>query len=179
VDARLHHVQGKAKLVSSSRATSSGTVELLIEFYREKLQQLLEHQAHARHVSQYDANNTYQYIVNREDVQLTWLAKAIADGGGAVPDAPTAISDARGNDAAALFSADAKAAAEFIARWRPRVDAMEHARHQAMLRVILGETREQQRFFEQALAGRTDLLGRRASAAGPSHGDVLPARWIE
>ena len=80
--------------MSSSRATSSGTVELLIEFYREKLQQLLEHQAHARHVSQYDANNTYQYIVNREDVQLTWLAKAIADGGGAVPDAPTAISDA-------------------------------------------------------------------------------------
>jgi len=71
--------------VSSPRATSSGTVELLIEFYREKLLQLLTHQAHARHVAQYDANNTYQYIINREDVQLTWLAKAIADAGGAVP----------------------------------------------------------------------------------------------
>ena len=56
----------------------AGTVELLIEFYREKLAQLLQHQTHARHVSQYDANNTYQYIVNREDVQLTWLARAIS-----------------------------------------------------------------------------------------------------
>ena len=56
---------------------------------------------------------------------------------------------------------------------------MDHARHRAMLNVILGETREQQRFFEQALAGRTDLLGRRSSVAGPAHGEVLPARWIE
>ena len=56
---------------------------------------------------------------------------------------------------------------------------MDHARHRAMLRVVLGETREQQRFFEQALAGRTDLLGRRGSAAAPAKGDVLPARWIE
>jgi hypothetical protein len=48
-----------------------------------------------------------------------------------------------------------------------------------MLRVILGETREQQRFFEQARAGRTDLLGRRGEAAGPALGEVLPARWIE
>ena len=179
MDARLHHVQGKTELVSSSPARSSGTVELLIEFYREKLHQLLQHQAHARHVSQYDANNTYQYIINREDVQLTWLAKAIADGGGAVPDVATAVAEAREDDAATLFKADAAGAADFITRWRPRVDSMEHARHQAMLRVILGETREQQRFFEQALAGRTDLLGRRTSAAGPAQGDVLPARWIE
>jgi hypothetical protein len=56
---------------------------------------------------------------------------------------------------------------------------MDNARHRAMLRVILGETREQQRSFEQALAGRTDLLGRRGGAAAPAKGDVLPARWIE
>ena len=48
-----------------------------------------------------------------------------------------------------------------------------------MLRVILGEVLEQKRFFEQALAGRTDLLGRRADVLGPSHGDVLSSRWIE
>jgi hypothetical protein len=154
------------------------TIELLIEFYRDKLAQLLRHQAHARYVTQYDANNTYQYIINREDVQLTWLAKAIGDGGGAVPDVAAPVVDA-GRDAAAFFKGDAASAADFITRWRPRVDAMENARHQAMLRVILGETREQQRFFEQALAGRTDLLGRRASAAGPALGDVLPVRWIE
>jgi hypothetical protein len=56
---------------------------------------------------------------------------------------------------------------------------MTNARHRGMLRVILGETREQQRFFEQALAGRTDLLGRRAGVDGEAIGEVLPARWIE
>ena len=40
---------------------------------------MLRHMAHARLVGQYDANNTYQYIINREDVQLSWLSKAIAE----------------------------------------------------------------------------------------------------
>jgi hypothetical protein len=56
---------------------------------------------------------------------------------------------------------------------------MNNARHAKMLRVILGETLEQKRFFEQALAGRQDLLGRRGEQVGPSHGEVLPSRWIE
>ncbi len=56
---------------------------------------------------------------------------------------------------------------------------MDNARHAKMLRVILGETLEQKRFFEQALAGRQDLLGRRGEQLGPSHGEVLPSRWIE
>ena len=43
---------------------------------------------------------------------------------------------------------------------------MPNARHRSMLRVILGETLEHKRFFDQALAGRTDLLGRRADGAG-------------
>jgi hypothetical protein len=47
-----------------------------------------------------------------------------------------------------------------------------------MLRLMMGEMREQQRFFELALAGRTDLLGRRADGAGTG-GGVLPIRWIE
>jgi hypothetical protein len=175
MDACLHHLQGKAEFVT---ADATSTVGLLTEFYRAKLLLLLQHEAHARYISQYDVNNAYQYIINREDVQLSWLAKAIADGGGAVPDTPSSLKDIAG-DGAALMSADAANAGEFIKQWRPRVDALEHARHQAMLRVILGETREQQRFFEQALAGRTDLLGRRTHDAGPSHGEVLPARWIE
>ena len=48
-----------------------------------------------------------------------------------------------------------------------------------MLRVVLGETLEQKRFFEQARAGRTDLLGRRSEAAGVRVGSVLSTRWIE
>jgi hypothetical protein len=159
-------------------------IELLTEFYGEKLASVMQHQAHARLVTQYDANNTYQYVINREDVQLGWLAKAIADAGGTVPEsapgpAPSAAAG-RGSDAVrALFDDDIRSAQAFLDRWRPRVEAMDHARHRAMLRVILGETREQQRFFEQALAGRTDLLGRRSSAGAPAMGEVLPARWIE
>ena len=161
---------------------SAGTLDVLTEFYTDKLASLLQHQAHARLVDQYDANNTYQYVINREEVQLSWLAKAIADGGGTVPGEPeTFIARVpHGKEGAVvLFGDDAAGAGEFIKRWRPRVEAMDHARHRAMLNVILGETREQQRFFEQALAGRTDLLGRRSSVAAPAHGEVLPARWIE
>ena len=144
---------------------------------------MLQHQAHARLVGQYDANNTYQYIINREDVQLSLAGQGDRRAGRRAC-RTTADADAhavgKGPTAAhALFDEDARDAQAFVDRWRPRVEAMNNARHREMLRVILGETLEQQRFFEQALAGRTDLLGRRGDAAGPAHGEVLPARWIE
>ena len=158
----------------------TATLALLTDFYADKLAALTTHQAHARLVTQYDANNTYQYIINREEVQLSWIVQAISDAGGAVPDAPASGRESADSvDARSLFADDRDGAKAFVERWRPRVDAMENARHQAMLRVILGETREQQRFFEQALDGRTDLLGRRSHDAGPPQGEVLPARWIE
>jgi hypothetical protein len=150
---------------------------LLQEFYAEKLAILLGHQATARLVAQYDANNTYQYVINREDTQLSWLASAIAGLGGAPPAAPAA--SAPGSDWQAAVREDAARAQAFVDRWRPRVEAMRNARHRGMLRVILGETLEQQRFFEQALAGRDDLLGRRGDEVGPRVGQVLPTRWIE
>jgi hypothetical protein len=153
------------------------TLPLLLEFYREKLTSVLSHGAGARLVSQYDANNTYQYVINREDTQLGWLAAAILDLGGTVP---VDVSEPpRSGTAEAVFREDAAAAAAFVERWKPRVEAMTNARHRGMLRVILGETLEQQRFFEQALAGRTDLLGVRTEKAGRRVGAVLPSRWIE
>jgi hypothetical protein len=155
---------------------------LLQEFYHEKLTMLLRHQAGARLVTQYDANNTYQYIVNREETQLTWLATAIAELGGTVGDAsePTRQAHGKGDAVArAVFDEDGHEAQSFVDRWRPRIDRLANARHAKMLRVILGEVLEQKRFFEQALAGRTDLLGRRADVLGPAHGEVLPSRWIE
>jgi hypothetical protein len=74
---------------------------------------------------------------------------------------------------------DGRDAQAFVDRWRPRIAHMTNARHAKMLAVILGEVLEQKRFFEQALAGRTDLLGRRADVLEPSYGEVLPTRWIE
>ena len=61
---------------------------------------------------------------------------------------------------AAFFADDARANAAFIEKWQGRVETVTNARHRGMLRVILGEMREHQRFFEQAAAGRDDLLGR-------------------
>ena len=158
------------------------TLALLQEFYRERLSMLLQHQAGARLIQQYDVNNTYQYIVNRDDVQLSWLAKAIEELGGAVVEQtehPRSSSGKASESARRVIDEDVREAQAFVDRWRPRVESMNHARHRSMLRVILGEVLEQKRFFAQALAGRTDLLGRRGASVGPSHGDVLPARWIE
>ena len=157
-------------------------VQLLQEFYRDKLTMMLRHAASARVVVQYDANNTYQYIINREEAQLTWVAKAIAELGGTVTDGADAGRTLSGKGPAATHAAieeDMRDAQAFVDRWRPRIDAMTNARHAKMLRVILGEVLEAKRFFEQALAGRTDLLGRRADTLEPASGEVLPTRWIE
>jgi hypothetical protein len=175
VDEGLHQLQGKTERVTDLLA-------LLQEFHREKLAMLLRHQASARVVGQYDINNTYQYIINREEAQLSWLATAIADQGGTVVesvDPGRAIAGSSADAAPAVIEADARDAQAFVDRWRPRVEAMTNARHRGMLRVILGETLEHKRFFEQALAGRTDLLGKRAEQLGPAFGEVLPTRWIE
>jgi hypothetical protein len=175
VDARLHHVQGKAEHVSD-------LLVLLQDFYRDKLTMLLAHQAGSRFVGQYDVNNTYQYIINREEAQLSWVSSAVTELGGRVPEVaePVRRVSGKGDKAAhQIFEQDARDSQAFVDGWRPRIQAMANARHAKMLMLVLGEVLEQKRFFEQALAGRTDLLGRRGDQLGPSHGEVLPARWIE
>jgi hypothetical protein len=176
----VHHLQGKAERVNDVLAT-------LQAFYGETLARLARHQANARLIRQYDANNTYQYIINREETHASWLDAAIAELGGRTGDDPAASAPAprgelraRADESATrqAVEADARDAAAFVERWRPRVAAMPNARHAKMLGVILGEVLEQRRFFEQAFAGRTDLLGRRG-ALEPAQGDVLPSRWIE
>ena len=161
----------------------AAALALIEEFHREKLAAMLQHMAHARLVGQYDANNTYQYVINRDDVQLSWLSKAIAELGGAEPAqaaTPTeSIASGPASVHAAVRSRMRAAAQAMVERWRPRVEAMTNARNRKMLEVILGETTEQQRFFEQALAGRTDLLGQRGDPSGPAQGAVLGDRWIE
>ena len=155
---------------------------LLQDFYREKLAMTLRHQAAARLVGQYDVNNTYQYIISREEVQTSWLSTAIQELGGSLAEQaePARTGPGKGGEAMRrVIEEDAQDAQASVDRWRPRVGAMTNARHRGMLRVILGETLEQKRFFEQALAGRTDLLGRRGEQLGPSHGEVLSSRWIE
>jgi hypothetical protein len=176
VDPRLHHLQGKTELVKATELLA-----LLREFYKDKLSIRQRHVAVAKHVPDYDFNNTYQYIIAREDVQLNWLRDAIADMGGPLDEVaePEIHAQGKGADAQAqLIREDRDGAQRFVETWRPRVEAMPNARHQSLLRVILGEALEHKRFFDQAVAGRSDLLGRRADGAGTG-GGVLPVRWIE
>jgi hypothetical protein len=161
--------------------TAAELLALLREFYRDKLTIRQRHVAAARYVTHYDFNNTYQYVIAREDVQLNWLRDAITDLGGALEDVaePEISSTGKGDEALAeLFATDRDEAQAFVDKWRPRLEAMPNARHRSLLRVIIGETLEHRRFFEQALAGRTDLLGRRADGAGTG-GGVLRTRWVE
>jgi hypothetical protein len=175
VDAGVHHLQGEAEGVKPTELLA-----LLQTCYQERLGLLLRHQAVARHVGNLDANNTYQYLIAREETHLSWLQTALEELGGTVPaaGAPPELAEPRSADAlTALIREDGEAAAAFVATWRPRVEAITNARHSIMLRVILGETLEHQRFFEQAASGRDDLLGRRMDAA-PRRGAVMAGRWV-
>ena len=161
--------------------------EILTEFAADRMALLDRHEAGARVVSHYDFNNAYQYVINREEMQLTWLQTALAEFGVGLPSPSSTIAvpkvakvRTKGDGTAfrGILEDDARCLAAFVERWRPRVAAMTHARHRIMLDVILGESREHQRVFEQAAAGMEDVLGRRTGGAA-RQGAVLPTRWME
>lgn len=162
--------------------TPAELTRLLAVWYAEKRALRERHEEAARLVRDYDANNTYQQVLAREEAHLTWLAEALAAMGSPLPEPSEPLSPVpdggSARSAAAIFEADARHIEAFVDRWRKPVSAVTHARHRQMLNVVLGEMVEQQRFFEQAAAGRADLLGRRTG--GPRlGGDVLATRWVE
>ena len=159
----------------------------LSEFAADRLALLHRHEAGARVVSHYDFNNTYQYVLAREETQITWLRNALAEVDAPLPAAsaalevPEATSRSRKGDAASyrgILEDDARQLDRFVETWRDRVAGVTHARHRQMLQVILGESREHQRLFEQAASGFEDLLGRRTGGVARV-GGVLPTRWVE
>ena len=155
-------------------------LELLREFHRDKAALRNGHAAAAQFVAHYDFNNTYQYVIAREDMHLRWVIDAIVDLSGQPDDVPVPQLHPAGKAAEAersVISADRDSAGRFVDKWRSRVDGLPNARHRTMLHVILGETVEHKRFFDLAIAGRTDLLGRRADGAGTG-GGVLSTRWL-
>jgi hypothetical protein len=163
--------------------SANALLDTLLEFHRERLTQRQRHVAVARHVSDYDFNNTYQNIISREDVHLSWLEAAIAELGGTPPTLaePALGAPHRKADFLPFVREDAKVAETFVATWRSKLASITNARHRGMLQVILGEALEHKRFFDQMLAGREDLLGRRSNGPGrDGTGDgVLAVRWIE
>jgi hypothetical protein len=185
VDQVLHHLQGKTEGVTT---TSQRDLQaLLTAVAAERLSILERHEAGARVVGHYDFNNTYQYVVSREETHLQWLQSALAELASQLPGSSSTIpvpavqKKGRTQDAGAyrgILEDDAKTLRAFVERWRPKVDALTHARHRTMLGVILGESLEHARLFEQAASGFEDVLGRRTEHASRV-GEVLPTRWQE
>ena len=167
-------------------ATQNDDLPLLIELHRDKLAMRQRHVAVAKLVSDYEFNNAYQYVINREDTHLQWLEAAIAQLGGTpetVGEATaTAATGTNKKDTNAKFlplvAEDAQAAGQLVATWRPKSADINSDRHRKLAGVILGETLEAKRFFDQMLAGQDDLLGRRMKGASTGDG-VMSVRWVE
>jgi hypothetical protein len=161
--------------------------QLLVDCAAERLALVQRHEASARVVSHYDFNNTYQYVIAREETHLSWLQTALAEFGVALPppsrtlpapEAPKGGKKVPADAFRTILEDDARALGEFVERWRSRIEPMTHARHRTMLNVVLGESLEHQRLFEQAAAGFEDVLGRRTDGAARV-GGVLSTRWME
>jgi hypothetical protein len=160
--------------------------KFLTDFAAERLALLQRHEAAARVVGHYDFNNTYQYVIAREETHLSWLQSALAELGAPVPQSTLPLSapeepkgkKEEGTAYRDILATDAKFLNAFIARWRERVATVTHARHRTMLNVVLGESAEHQRLFDQAAAGFEEVLGRRTGGVARV-GVVLPDRWQE
>jgi hypothetical protein len=162
-------------------------LQLLTDLATERVALIERHEAGARVVSHYDFNNTYQYVIAREETHLSWLHDALADLGAALPKAGVALpvpavgkisKKVEPSAFKAILEDDARTLGAFVQKWRPQVDAMTHARNRTMLNVVLGESLEHLRLFTQAATGFEDLLGKRTKDA-VRVGGVLPARWQE
>jgi hypothetical protein len=158
----------------------------LTDFAAERLALLQRHEAAARVVGHYDFNNAYQYVIAREETHLSWLRSALVELGAALPESTLPLTapeapQGKKDDVGAyreILAADAKFLGAFVARWRERVPTVTHARHRTMLDVVLGESVEHQRLFDQAAAGFEDVIGRRTGGVARV-GAVLPDRWQE
>lgn len=153
---------------------------LLQEAYRDRLALLQRHIDGATRMADYEFNNTYQYVIGREEIHVQWLRDAVVDLGAEVPaDAPVPpVPDGKGvAGERAILEDDQRLGRAFVDKWRARLGDVRNARHRKLLDLILGEVIEQTRFFELALAGRDDLLGRRMPGASTGDG-VLPVRWM-
>ena len=107
-------------------------LKLLQEFYRDRLIMYRRHVAGARHVGDYDFNNTYQYVINREETHVAWLQTALAEFGAPLPPPSSTIEvppvQKRGKKVEAsafrgILEDDARHLGTFVERWRPRVGA--------------------------------------------------------
>ena len=153
--------------------------ELIRDCYLERVSLLMQHENVAQVTTDYDANNAYQYIIAREQTHLSWLQHALLDLGAPQPadPAPPAALSVKGDGWKSLASQDSRANTQFVEKWRPKLETITNARHKGMLGVIMGETLEHARLFEQCAAGRKDVIGK-SLEINDHTGDVMPVRFV-
>ena len=153
---------------------------LLQEAYRDRFALLRRHIDGATRMADYEFNNTYQYVIGREEIHVQWLRDAVVDLGAEVPAEPSALAVPEGKGVPgerAILEDDLRLGRAFVDKWRARLADVRNARHRLLLDLIIGEVVEQTNFFQLALAGRDDLLGTRMPGASTGDG-VLPVRWM-
>jgi hypothetical protein len=182
----VHRLQGEAEGVTSPISSAPGAPSapsqraLLQDAYRDRLALLNRHIDGATRVADYEFNNTYQYVIGREEIHVQWLRDALIDLGAEVPTSLPTLAVPEGKGVAgerAIIEDDLRSGRAFVDKWRARLGDVRNARHRRLLELLLGEVVEQNHFFELALAGRDDLLGRRMPGASTGDG-VLPVRWM-
>jgi hypothetical protein len=153
--------------------------ELIRDIYVERVRLLMRHEDVAQLITDYDINNAYQYIIAREQTHLSWLQHALLDLGAPLAGDPGRgpTLSSRGDAWKSLAAEDASANAQFVEKWRSRVETVSNARQKGMLKVMLGEMLEHKRLFDQAAAGRRDLIGK-SLEINDHTGDVMTTRWI-
>ena len=159
-------------------STTPQLADLIRDFLLERTSLLMRHEDVAQQVPDYDINNAYQYILAREETHLSWLQHALLDQGARLPADPSrqTVAVGKGDAWKGLAADDALANAQFVDKWRPKVEAVTHARHKGMLMVVLDEMLEHKRLFDQAAAGNRNLIGT-SLAINDHSGVVMGARW--
>src|SRR5687768_5524183 len=77
--------RGRASVSAARKSRTDNTVQstelrdFLVAFAAERLALIERHEAGARVVSHYDFNNTYQYVIAREDTHLSWVGQALVE----------------------------------------------------------------------------------------------------
>jgi hypothetical protein len=162
----------------TQKAVEPPLAELIRDVYLERVSLLMRHEDVAQVITDYDINNAYQYIIAREQTHLSWLQHALLDLGASLVGDPSRGSTltAKGDAWKSFASEDASANARFVEKWRDRIETISNARHKGMLKIILGETLEHKRLFDQAASGNRDLIGKSLDINDHT-GDVMANRW--
>ena len=133
-------------------------------------------------MTDYDVNNTYQYIVAREETHVSWLQHALLDLGAQIPAEPPrpAVAAGKGDAWKGLAAEDARANQEFVDEvalqggWRHARSATKghaegaarrDARTQAVLRPGGGR--------------HAPISSGTALAINQHSGSVIGTRWVE